>query len=99
MDVGDCHLVNGVLTLQADGWAIWRAEIWTDHTHSQDVWRLTFSALDGHDHFVFEIGRIDSAGMKDGDGGPSPHYQWSKRFGYDANSLQPNAIIHVEAGC
>jgi hypothetical protein len=103
LDDGNCHLVGGELDLFKDGTAWWTTEIWTDKTHHQDVWHLTFAAMTGLDQRIFQVGAgaLDSPGMSDGNGGPPPHYNWYRTFSYDVHSLlvQHTVNMDLEGGC
>jgi len=43
---GDCHQVEGVLVLQADGKAHFSCVTWTDSTHTRDYWHVGFEFVD-----------------------------------------------------
>jgi hypothetical protein len=99
MSVGNCGLANGVLVLWNDGTALWTAEVWTNHTHTKDVWHLTFYILDGPEQRWVNISdKLDGPAMSDGNGGPPPHYNWRTGFQYDSRARNAGNI-HVSMEC
>ncbi|MEV3857096.1 DUF6294 family protein [Streptomyces sp. NPDC050095] len=90
LSYGDCHQTNGRIVLSDDGTGTWNCTTWTDETHSGDIWHCRFEFQDQFGNQIFGV-RADSPEMDDGEGGPSPHYDWGIQFPTD-----PGEVSRVE---
>ncbi len=89
---GDCHQINGRLTLSSDGTGSWSCTTWTDHTHSGDNWQCHFDVLSGDGASLFNTPQFTSPRMDDGD--PPSRYQWGNAFAFNPDLF--DAIGQVE---
>jgi hypothetical protein len=97
---GDCHEINGVLTLWADGRGDWKCRTWTDHTHSGDEWDCWFAFKDSRGFFIgvtddphsapISVGVFKSPRMSDG----GPRYDWGAQFVFPGNRFE--ALRHAK---
>lgn len=78
---GDCHQIEGTLTLQSDGKAHFSCVTWTDQTHSGDHWWAGFQLLD-HSGVTLHTQPYHQGPRMD-DGNPPPRYRWSFDFTFD----------------
>jgi len=78
---GDCHQVEGVLVLQADGKAHFSCVTWTDSTHTRDYWHVGFEFVDHSGVSLFHSPM--HVGPRMDDGHPSPRYRWDFDFTFD----------------
>jgi len=94
---GDCHQINGTLTLLSDGTGWWSATTWTDHTHSGDVWHSTFNVLTRGGAGLFNLGEFNSPRMDDGN--PSPRYGWSNSFAFNPDQFNAIGQVFQNSSC
>jgi len=81
LDSGNCHQINGTLTITDDGWGRFECITWTDQTHTGDSWNHNFRIMDSQGVRMFDT--WEQSGPRMDDGSPPPRYRWQTSFGYD----------------
>ena len=60
VSAGNCHQINGTLMFRSDGNGTFDATVWTDHTHSGDIWHSYFTVYDNDNLLLFSTSQMDS---------------------------------------
>lgn len=93
---GNCHQIDGLLTLRSDGTAHFSCTLWTDKTRFGDAWRTNFS-------LNYPGGRWElmpwHQGPRMNDGCPSPRYDWEFDFTFPSSIYEGITKVSQNCGC
>jgi hypothetical protein len=81
IQVGDCRIRNGQLTIDENGNVSWNAEVWVHHTGGISNEAVLIGAITVYDQAnspIFTIGQFTSPSLTHSD---EPHYVWNQTQG------------------